>query len=88
MRLGLSIHHTIVSNSSCLETSVRMVYCVAFNCNANSSKNRVICSWFKFPMGRTLFLKNKLQASFSHSRKLVPTAIRTREDGSPGLSCC
>ena len=27
-----------------------MVYCAAFDRNANSSKNNVTCSWFKFPM--------------------------------------
>ena len=36
-----------------------MVYCAAFGCNANSSKNRVTCSWFKFAMQPTL-LKNRL----------------------------
>ena len=26
-----------------------MVYSVAFECNVNSSKNRVKCTWSKFP---------------------------------------
>ena len=38
---------TIDSDSGCLEGNVRMVYCTAFNCHANSSKNTVTCSWFK-----------------------------------------
>ena len=49
------IQHTIDSDSSCLEASIRMVYCVAFNCNANGSKNRVMFSWFTFPTKPTLF---------------------------------
>ena len=33
-----------------------MVYCVTFDCNANSSKNRVVtCSSSKFPTELTLF---------------------------------
>ena len=31
-----------------------MVYCAAFDCNENSSKNKVTCSWFKFPTESTL----------------------------------
>ena len=70
-----------------------MVYCAAFDCIANSSKNRVTCSWLKFPTELTLSLKSKLQAEEAQpallaSRKLVSTAIRTREDGSPGSSWC
>ena len=68
-----------------------MVYYVAFNRNANSSKNRVTCSWFKFPMETTLkkianitLLKHSQLCSLGE--KLVLTVIRTREDGSPGLS--
>ena len=38
------IHHTVDSNSSCLEASIIMVYCAAFDCNANNSKNKVRCS--------------------------------------------
>ena len=30
------------SDISCLEARVRMVYCVAFYCNANNSKTKVI----------------------------------------------
>ena len=26
-----------------------MVYCAAFDCNANSSETRVTCRWLKFP---------------------------------------
>ena len=33
MRLGRSIHRTVNSDSSCLEVSVIMVYCAAFDCN-------------------------------------------------------
>ena len=77
----------------CLEASTRMVYCVAFDCNANSSKNKVACSWFKFLKEPTLFLKSKSQADETQpalfpSRKLVPTAIWIRKDISPVLSWC
>ena len=53
-----------------------MIYCVAFDCSANSSKNRVTCSWLKVPTEPTLFKKSKLQAdgtqpSLLASRKLV-----------------
>ena len=37
-----------------------MVYCAAFDCNANSSKNKVTCRWFKFPMELTLFKKRQM----------------------------
>ena len=43
------IHRTVDSDSCGLEASVRIVYCAAFDCNANSGKNIVVCSWFKFP---------------------------------------
>ena len=43
------IHRTVYSYCGCLEASVRMVYCAAFYCNANSSENKVTCSWLKFP---------------------------------------
>ena len=49
------IHCTVDSDSRCLEASVIMVYCVAFDSNANSSKNNVTCSWFKFPTEPTCF---------------------------------
>ena len=57
-----------------------MVYCAAFNCNANSSKNKATCSWFKFPTEPTLFRKSKRQADKTQpalltSRKCVLTAI-------------
>ena len=45
----------IRSDSGCSEVNIRMVYCAAFDCNANSSKDVVTCSWFKFPMEQTLF---------------------------------
>ena len=45
---------TADSDSGCLEASIRMVYCAAFYCNANSSKNQVTFSWFKFPTEPTL----------------------------------
>ena len=38
------IHHTVDSDSGCLEAIVIMVYYAAFDCNANSSKNKVTCS--------------------------------------------
>ena len=53
-----------------------MVYCAAFDCNANSSKNKVTCSWFKFPTELTLFKKanvkpTKHRQALLASRKLV-----------------
>ena len=48
------VHRTIDSDSGYLEASVIMVYCAAFDFNANSSKNKLTCSWFKFPTGPTL----------------------------------
>ena len=53
----------------------------------------VPCSWFKFPTETTFKKKSKLQANETQpallaSIKLVSTVIRTREDGSPGLSWC
>ena len=33
------IHRTVDSDRGCLEGSIRMAYCAAFYCNANSSKN-------------------------------------------------
>ena len=86
MRLGLS-------DSSCLETSVRMVYCAAFDCNANSSNNRSNESGLSSLQSQLCFNKSKLQADEAQSallasRKVVSTAIRTREDGNPGLSWC
>ena len=53
------INRTVDSNSGCLEASVIMVYCASFDCTANSSKNKVTCSWFKFPSEPTLFQKAK-----------------------------
>ena len=58
MRLGLSIHQFIDSDH--LEARFRMVYCAAFDCNANNSKNRATCSWCKFPMELTL-LSSRMQ---------------------------
>ena len=51
------IHRAVDNDSCCLEASVRMVYCAAFDCNANIGKNKVTCSWFKFPTEPTLFKK-------------------------------
>ena len=42
-----------------------MVYCAAFYCNANSSKNKV--TWFKFPTEPTLFKKAYVKPT-KHSR--------------------
>ena len=57
-----------------------MVYCAAFDCNANSSKNKVTCSWPKFPTEKTLFEKklqaNEAQPALLASRKLVSTSNR------------
>ena len=49
------IHCTVDSNGGCLKVSIRMVYCAAFDSNANSSKDKVTCSWFKFLTEPTLF---------------------------------
>ena len=70
-----------------------MVYCATLDCIPNISKNRITCSWRKFPAELTLFKKCKLQVDEAEppllaSRKLVSAAIRTREDGSPGLPWC
>ena len=51
------IHPSVDSDSGCLEASITMVYCAALHRNANSSKNKVSCSWFKFPMESTWFKK-------------------------------
>ena len=48
---------TLYSDSCCFEASVRMVYCVAFGCNANYSKKIVTYSSFKFPMQPNLLKK-------------------------------
>ena len=61
------IYRTVDSNSGCLETGVRIVYCAAFYCNANSSKNKVTCSWIKFPTEPTLF-KEANVTLMKHSR--------------------
>ena len=50
------IHRTVYSYCGCLEASVRMVYCAAFYCNANSSENKVTCSWLKFPTEPIFFI--------------------------------
>ena len=44
-----------------------LVYCAAFDCNANSSKNKVTCSWSKFPPEPTLFKKANVKPT-KHSR--------------------
>ena len=61
------IHRSVDSDSSCLEGTVGMVYCEAFDCNANSSKNKVTCSWFKFPTEPTLFKRANVKTT-KHSR--------------------
>ena len=46
------IHRTVDNDTGCLEASIRMVYCAAFDCKANRSKNKITCTrcgWFKFP---------------------------------------
>ena len=83
------IHHTVDSDSGCLEVSAVMVYCAAFDCNANSSKNKVTCSWFKFPTEPALSKKSKrqddeVQSALLALRKRVSTVIRTREGAALG----
>ena len=75
------IHRTVDSDSGCLEASIIMAYCATFDCNTNSSKNKVTSSWLKFPMKPTLKSKHQAdeaQPALLASRKLVLTAIRTR----------
>ena len=40
----------VYSGSGCFEVSIKMVYCVAFGCKANSSKNKITCTSFQCPM--------------------------------------
>ena len=61
------IHRAIDSDSGCLEASVRMVYCATFDCIPNISKNRVTCSWRKFPAELTLFKQANFKST-KHSR--------------------
>ena len=61
------IHLTVDSDSGCLEASVKMVYSVAFYCNANSSKIKVTYSWFQFPTEPTLFKKTNVKPT-KHSQ--------------------
>ena len=67
-----------------------MFYCAAFDCNANSSKNRITCSSFTFPTQPTLVkkwrAKTKPSKFKSTNHKLLSTAHG--EDGGPGLSSC
>ena len=49
------IYRTVDSDSGCLEVSFIMVYYAAVDCNANSNKNILTRSWFKFPTEPTLF---------------------------------
>ena len=53
------IHRTVDSDSSCLEVSIRRVYFVAFDCNANSSKNKA-ATWAST---NTVHLGSKLAVS-------------------------
>ena len=94
------IHHNVDSGGGCLEASVRMVYCAAFDCSANSSKNTVTCSWFKFPTEPTLFKKANVKPT-KHSQlcslrenlfrlrsgpeKLQPWLISLKQDDVPTL---
>ena len=61
------IYLTIDSESGCLEANVRMVYCMAFDCNANSSKNKITYRWLNFSMEPTLFKKSNVKPT-KHSR--------------------
>ena len=78
------IHRNIDNDRGCLEASVIMVYCAAFYFKANSSKNKVTCSWFKFPTEPTLFKKANVNPTkhirlYSLQENLCLTAIQTRE---------
>ena len=66
-----------------------MVYCAAFDYNANSNKNRAKCSWFKFPTEPTLSKTSKLQTDEAQPallapKKTVSIAIQTREGAALG----
>ena len=62
------IHRTFDSDSGCIKASVRMVYCAAFDCSANSGKNKVTCSWFKF-LTEPIFFKANVKST-KHSPRL------------------
>ena len=87
------IHRTVDSDGGCLEANVIMVYCAAFDYNANSSKDRAKCSWFKFPTEPTLSKTSKLQTDEAQPALLArkKTCFDCDPDQrrrSPGLSCC
>ena len=68
-----------------------MVYCAAFDCNANSSKNEVTCSWLKVLTEPTLLKKNfkpTKHSRLSSLRENCFAAVQTREGGSPVLFWC
>ena len=82
------IHH---SYSGCLEASVIIVYCAGFDCNANSSKNKVTCSWFKVPMEPALLKKRSSRrstAGFARSKKTCFNCYPDQRRCSPWLSWC
>ena len=75
------IYRTVDSDSGCLETSIRMVYCAAFDCNANSSKNRVTCSWRKFPTEPTLLKKTSSRRNTAGLARFEKTvSLRSRPE--------
>ena len=65
----------VASDSGCLEATVRMIYCAAFDCNTN----RLTCSLFKFLTEKTLFKKANFKPT-KHSRlcKLQKYLFRLR----------
>ena len=63
-----------------------MVYCVAFDCNVNSSKNKITCSWFN-SLWSKLDLKKQIQVDKAQPALLALGnffSIRTREGASLG----
>ena len=74
------IHLTAESDSGCLETSIRIVYCAAFDCNVNSSKSEVTCSWLKFLTEPILFKKNFKPTKHSRLSSLRENLFRCDPD--------
>ena len=78
------IHCTVDGDLGCLEASVIMVYCAAFDCNANSRKNKVTCSWFKFSTETTS--NRRSTAGFARFEKTFFDCDPDQRRCSPGLS--
>ena len=67
-----------------------MVYCAAFDCNANSCKNNVTCSWYKFPSQVCLKKQESSRrriAGFARFEKTCFDCDPNQRRCSPGLSC-